>query len=56
MSARAPFAPERQTGCRPLHGPRSASALERVPDNLIQSVRLEERLQVFNARITVGSE
>jgi hypothetical protein len=35
---------------------RAPSALECLPDNLIQSVRLEERLQVFNARITVGSE
>ena len=51
-----PVAPERQAGCRPLHGPRSASALERLPDNLVQSVRVEERLQVVNARITVGSE
>lgn len=56
MSAPAPFAPERQARCRPLHGARSPSGLERLPDNLIQSVRLEERLQVFNARVAVGSE
>jgi hypothetical protein len=56
MSACAPLAPERETGCRALQGPWSASALERVPDDLIQSVRVEERLPVFDARITVGSE
>jgi hypothetical protein len=33
LSAWAPVAPERQTGCRPLHGPRSASGLESLPDN-----------------------
>src|SRR3954449_10636031 len=56
MSARASFAPERQARCCPLHGLRSPSALERVPDNLVESVRIEERLQVVNARITVGGE
>ena len=56
MSARALLAPERQPGCRPLHGLGSASALERVPDDLVQNVRLQERLQVFNARVAIGSE
>src|SRR4051794_1074155 len=55
-SARAPVAPERQTGGRPLHGPRSASALVGVPDHLIQSVRLEKGPQVLDAGIAVASE
>src|SRR3954453_16887556 len=41
-SACAPFAPERQTVCRPSHGPRSAPCVESLPDDVIQSVRLEE--------------
>jgi hypothetical protein len=56
VSACAPVAPERQTGCRPLHGPRSASGFESLPDNVIHSVRLEEGLQAFDARFAVGSE
>src|SRR3954454_20645914 len=56
MSTCAPFAPLRQAGCGPLHCPRSASGLERLPDDLVQSVRLEKWLQVFNARFAVGSE
>src|SRR4051812_33585731 len=55
-SACAPVAPERQAGCRPLHGPRSAPGLGRLPHNVIQTMRLEEGLQAVDARFAVGSE
>src|SRR3954447_14817341 len=54
-SACPPFAPERQTGC-PRHGPRSAPGLERLPDDVIQSVRLEEGRQAVGAWFAVGSQ
>ena len=53
VSACAPVAPERQTGCRPLRGMWSVSGFERLPDEVIQSVRLEEGLQDFDARFAV---
>jgi pimeloyl-ACP methyl ester carboxylesterase len=55
-SGRAPIAQQRQTGCRALHSLRSVWAGGRLPDDVIQGVRLEERLEVSDARIAVGSE
>src|SRR5688572_2307751 len=56
LSVSRVVAPASQAGCRPLHRPRSAPGLERMPDHLIQSVGLEERPQVFDARFAVGGE
>src|SRR4051794_10220959 len=55
-SACAPVAPQRQTGGRPLHGLRSASRVERLPDDVIQRVRREEGLQAVDARLAVGGQ